>query len=87
MVQHVRDFPLEECKTSKVLFGKARAFYGLFDQDIKVKVLSCQFASQSEQHCIFAGSEGKFELLVQRAQDIARELGKPLTIEFRLVKS
>lgn len=58
MVQHVSDFPLEECKTSKVLFVKAHAFYRLFDQDIKVKVLSCQFTSRSEQQYIFAGSEG-----------------------------
>lgn len=87
MVQHVRDSLLEECKTSKVLFVKARAFYRLFDQDIKVKVPPCQFASQSEQHYIFAESEGKFDLLVQCAQDIATQLEKPLTIEFRPVKS
>ncbi|KAL6237054.1 hypothetical protein BDW75DRAFT_204995 [Aspergillus navahoensis] len=86
-VQHVRDFPLEECKTSKALFVKASAFYRIFDRNIKVEVLSCQLASRSEQHYIFAGSEGEFSLLVRQAQEVARSTGKPLTIEVGLVQS
>ncbi|KAL4975180.1 hypothetical protein BDW66DRAFT_152165 [Aspergillus desertorum] len=86
-VQHVRDFPLEECKTSKALFEKASAFYRIFDRNVKVEVLSCQLATTSEQHYIFAGSEGEYGLLVRQAQEVARSTGKPLTIEIGLVQS
>ncbi|KAL5049932.1 hypothetical protein BDW71DRAFT_139708 [Aspergillus fruticulosus] len=39
--QHVLDFPLGECKTSKVLFENPSAFYRIFDRNIKVEVLFC----------------------------------------------
>ncbi|KAL4970196.1 uncharacterized protein BDV14DRAFT_164565 [Aspergillus stella-maris] len=85
-VQHARDFPVEECQTSKALFEKATSFYKILDRNAKVEVLCCQFASRSEQHYLFAGSEGEYSLLVRKAQEVARELGKPLTIEVGLVQ-
>ncbi|KAL2813111.1 hypothetical protein BJX63DRAFT_394942 [Aspergillus granulosus] len=85
-VQNVREFPADECKTGKELFEKARDFFSIFDDTIQVKVLSCQISSRPDQHYIFAGSEGEFNLLLQQAQDIASGLGKPLAIEVGLVK-
>ncbi|KAL4924561.1 uncharacterized protein BDV17DRAFT_295333 [Aspergillus undulatus] len=58
-VQHARDSPLEECKTSKALFEKARALYKIFDRDAKVDALTCQLATRPEQHYLFAGNEGE----------------------------
>ncbi|KAL2794358.1 hypothetical protein BJX66DRAFT_304209 [Aspergillus keveii] len=86
-IQNVREFPEDECKTGKELFEKASAFFSIFDDAIQVKVLSCQIASRPDQHYIFAGSEGEFNLLLLQAQEAASALGKPLTIEVGLVRS
>ncbi|KAL2867037.1 uncharacterized protein BJX67DRAFT_111603 [Aspergillus lucknowensis] len=86
-VQNVREFPVDECRTGQELFKKARDFFSIFDSSLQVQVLSCQIASRPDQHYIFAGSEGEFNLLVRQARDIASELGKPLTIEVGLVHS
>ncbi|KAL4941635.1 hypothetical protein BDV06DRAFT_194052 [Aspergillus oleicola] len=57
-VQHTRDFPVEECQTSKALFEKAFSFYKILDRNVKAEVLCCQLATRPEQHYLFAGSEG-----------------------------
>ncbi|KAE8148111.1 hypothetical protein BDV25DRAFT_22899 [Aspergillus avenaceus] len=63
----IRCFPLEECKSGKDLFDKARQFFQLFDKNLDVKILSCQIASQRAQQYVFEGSEGEFNLLVEQA--------------------
>ncbi|KAL3464349.1 hypothetical protein BJX64DRAFT_254770 [Aspergillus heterothallicus] len=85
-VQNVREFPVDECRTGKELFEKARSFFLIFDDTIQVDILSCQIATRSDQHYIFAGNEGEFNILLQQAQEIAKGLGKPLTIEVSLVR-
>ncbi|THC93764.1 hypothetical protein EYZ11_006741 [Aspergillus tanneri] len=62
----IRCFPLDECKTGKDLFRKARDFFHLFDRSADVKILSCQIMSQQMQHYLFEGSEGEFSLLVDQ---------------------
>jgi hypothetical protein len=84
-VQNVRRFPVDECKTGKDLFEKATDFFSIFDPSIQVEILSCQIASRSEQHYIFARSEGEFNLLLQQAQEFAAGLSNPLIIEVGLV--
>lgn len=64
----LRCFPLEECKSGKELFQKARDFFRLFDRNVDVRILSCQMLSRPEQHYLFEGSEGEFGLLVEQVQ-------------------
>ncbi|RHZ44383.1 uncharacterized protein CDV56_100128 [Aspergillus thermomutatus] len=64
----IRAFPLEECKTGRDLFEKARKFFRLFDKNVNVTILSCQISSERAQHFLF-GSEGEFELLIKHAKE------------------
>ncbi|KAE8383938.1 hypothetical protein BDV23DRAFT_167845 [Aspergillus alliaceus] len=76
----IRRFPLEECKTGKEFFNKARTFFQLFDRNAEVKILSCQIASQRVQQFIFEGSEGEFTLLVEQVKSL-KDTSGVLTVE------
>lgn len=71
----IRCFPLEECKTGKDLFQKARDFFRLFDRNVDVKILCCQISSRPEQHYLFEGSEGEFSLLVEQVKKSRSQAG------------
>ncbi|EAW09309.1 uncharacterized protein ACLA_035120 [Aspergillus clavatus NRRL 1] len=77
----IRAFPLKECKTGKDLFHKAQTFFRLFDRDVEVKILSCQISPERMQHYLFDGSEGEFDLLVERAKGISSTDDGLVTIE------
>ncbi|KAK1144777.1 hypothetical protein N8T08_004788 [Aspergillus melleus] len=81
----IRCFPLEECKTGKDLFQKARDFFRLFDRKVDVKILSCQISSRPEQHYLFEGSEGEFALLVEQVK--GTQAGGRCTVEIGHVLS
>ncbi|KAE8342821.1 hypothetical protein BDV24DRAFT_129798 [Aspergillus arachidicola] len=81
----VRCFPLDECRTAKEFFDKARTFFQLFDRKVEVKILSCQIASQTQQQYIFEGSEGEFALLVDQVKSLAGD--GALTVEVSYVLS
>ncbi|GIJ87354.1 hypothetical protein Asppvi_006260 [Aspergillus pseudoviridinutans] len=76
----IRAFPLDECKTGRDLFDKARTFFRLFDKNVDVKILSCQVSSERAQHFLF-GSEGEFELLIKHAKDGKSTEDGTVTIE------
>ncbi|KAL2826396.1 hypothetical protein BDW59DRAFT_145119 [Aspergillus cavernicola] len=82
------EVPLEDCSSNAQLFAIAQSFYRVFDRNIKVQtLLSCQITSQEERRYLFEGAEGAFQLLVERAKQVASNLGRPATIEVQFVQS
>lgn len=70
-----RCFPISECTTGKDLFGKARKFYQMVDDESEVTVLSCRIPSRHERRYLFRGSEGEFNMLLHDVNSVLQGVG------------